>query len=297
MSGMGLEAFGFVQVHVSARTPVRSRSSQLRSFSSASEHRASTLPPMHASFTSARPQRRSLSATPRASPHLHAAVTPDAAWPKARRRPALRAALALRVGGVKDVPPSRSAARQGEGRTSRPGKVPIMNPATAPVAPLACAHPARSNGVRQPLRCTVLSAKPALGARVPPRPRLPSPRGPLAPAQARRTLRPARPREHLFRAQCRGRCGESWTRPSPPLRHRARQRLRVRRDSRPARPRNRPAQQPRSPYHPAPPHGRPHRADPSVTGNTRNVATRGQAGFLAFSGPTQWISPLSHFLT
>ncbi len=45
-----------------------------------------------------------------ASQALDAVVTRDAAWPKARRRPALRAALALRVGGVKETRPYEGVA-------------------------------------------------------------------------------------------------------------------------------------------------------------------------------------------
>jgi hypothetical protein len=47
-----------------------------------------------------------------------APVTKDAAWPKARRRPALRAALALRGGGAMDLGRFSRAALWSEGRAS-----------------------------------------------------------------------------------------------------------------------------------------------------------------------------------
>ena len=142
-------------------------------------------------------------------------------------------------GGVRF--PSVALLSKGHAQALR--KVPIHDSRrrACPGRKVGCRGPLHPS--RQPLRCTASSAKPALGARVPP-----SSTAPASPLfECREGRRPFGPRS------------------SPPLRHRARQRLRVPRSPRPAGPRSLTRLKPACAHHPGPPDGRSHRFDPAMT--------------------------------
>ena len=142
---------------------------------------------------------------------------------------------------------------------------------SGPVSVEGQSRPSFSKG---PSRCsprprhpsTDSSAKPALGARVPARPPVPTPRRPLAALATCRAIRPARPRVDLRPAQHRrGRGPFHASGACSPLHDRPRLRRRVSGVPRPPRPRAVRSGYRRGTSRTATPPQRPHRPHPAVT--------------------------------